>query len=77
MSGPVLCRCGAVLVEETTERGVKPVGAAEPITFRRTTDYVICPECLSVYSVRALLAGSTPEESFIEKLERLAEEGTE
>lgn len=71
MSEPILCDCGTVLVEEVTEEGVKPVGG-DPIPFRRTTDYVICSNCYSVYNVRTLAAGGSLTDSFIEKLERLA-----
>lgn len=55
MAGQVLCTCGAVLVEEVTAEGVRPVGSDEIIIFRRTTDYVMCPSCLESYEIRALM----------------------
>lgn len=64
MAGPIRCRCGAVLVEELTEDEVTPVGG-EAITFRRTTDYIVCSECHSVYNVADLRGGGTAEESVI------------
>lgn len=51
----ILCpSCGAVLVAEVTDEGVRPVGADDVIPFRRTTDYVVCTECFESYAVRAL-----------------------
>lgn len=72
MPGPVLCSCGAVLLQEAGQDTVTPIGG-EPIRFRRTTDFVICSECLSVYRAADLLAGRPVEESFVEKLERMVE----
>lgn len=60
---PVWCRCGALIVEEVTETGVKPVGADKPIVFRRRTDYIICPSCLAVYNVRSFLPGFEESET--------------
>ncbi len=52
----ILCpSCGAVLVAEVTDEGVRPVGAEDVIPFRRTTDYVVCTECFESYAVRALM----------------------
>ena len=80
----VRCRCGAPLVEEITDEGVKPVGG-EPIRFRRTTDFVICQVCHSMYRIDDLRAGRSMEESFagvqeddgstVEALERLLDNG--
>ena len=77
---PVLCRCGAPLVEEISSQGVTPVGG-EPITFRRATDFVACDVCHSVYRVADLHEGKAhddevlgtqqPGESLVETLERL------
>lgn len=64
MAGPVRCRCGALLVEELTDEGVTPIGG-EAITFRRTTDYVVCASCFSVYNVADLREGHTVEESVV------------
>lgn len=50
------CACGAVLVEEVTDRGVRPRGADKAIVFRRTTDHVVCDACLTSYDVAALSA---------------------
>ncbi|MBI4730285.1 MAG: hypothetical protein HY775_12445 [Acidobacteria bacterium] len=83
---PVYCSCGAVLLDAATTTGVKPVGSARPIVFRRKTDFVICPECMTVYRVRSLLKDSPAEDSraerpfdadVIEKLEKLAAEHPE
>lgn len=85
-TGPVYCSCGAVILEAATDVGVKPIGSDQAIVFRRKTDFIICPECLSVYSARELLAGSPAEASLvdeplddtvIENLERLAAERRE
>ena len=64
MAGPVRCRCGAVLVDELTDDEVTPIGG-EPMTFRRTTDYIVCSECHSVYNVADLRGGHTVDESVI------------
>jgi hypothetical protein len=72
MAGEILCRCGALLVEEVTERGVRPVGGGSFIPFRRTTDYVMCGECLRTYNVQSLIQQAETAE-VIESLERLAE----
>lgn len=56
MPRPILCTCGAVLVEEVSDKGVRPVGSDEVIPFRRTTDHVVCQECYRSYEVRALIA---------------------
>ena len=82
MPGPVHCRCGELLIEDISGAGVTPPGG-EPIPFRRTTDYVVCPNCHSVYQVDVLrgdkpveesLVGTADEgESLVEVLERLLE----
>ena len=56
MADQIRCTCGAVLVEEITEVGVRPVGSDEVLPFRRTTDYVICPACFESYEVAALIS---------------------
>lgn len=81
---PLICRCGATLVEEITPQGVTPVGG-RPIAFRRTTDFIACDECHSVYRVSDLQEGrpldesvlGTQEagESLVETLERLLDDG--
>lgn len=83
MAGPVRCRCGALLVENLTDDEVTPVGG-EAMTFRRTTDYIACDSCHSVYSVGELRGGHTAEqslvgtqesgESLVDTLERLLDE---
>lgn len=85
MAGPVHCRCGELLVENLTENEVTPIGG-EAMTFRRTTDYIVCPSCHSVYAIRDLRGGHTAEESFVgtqesgeslvDTLERLLEDET-
>ena len=72
MPGGITCRCGAPLVEDVSEKGVRPVGGGPLIPFRRTTDYVMCAECLRTYTVRSLMAQAEGGE-IIESLERLAE----
>lgn len=67
MVGPIHCTCGAVLVENVTDSGVQPIGSDEPITFRRKTDYIICPQCLATYHAPALLAGGPVEDARVEK----------
>jgi hypothetical protein len=61
---PVRCRCGATLVEDLTDDAVTPIGG-EAMTFRRTTDYIVCSECHSVYNVAELRSGHTPKESLV------------
>ena len=75
MGSAIMCRCGAVLVEDVTEEGVKPVGGTSIIPFRRTTDYVMCAECLRTYDVRSLMKQATSGE-IIENLELLADRQT-
>jgi hypothetical protein len=58
------CRCGALLLDDLTQEGVTPVGG-EPIRFRRTTDYVACVSCHSVYRIGDLQEGRTLEESLV------------
>lgn len=55
MAGQVLCTCGAVLLEEVTAEGVRPLGSEEFVAFRRTTDYVMCTSCLESFEIRALM----------------------
>lgn len=74
------CRCGATLLDDLSKEGVTPPGG-EPIAFRRTTDYVACSSCHSVYRVSDLQEGRALEESvlgtqeageaLVETLERL------
>lgn len=80
----VECRCGAPLLDDLSREGVTPIGG-EPIVFRRTTDYVACAECHSVYRMVDLLQGRSLEdslvgtqdqgESLVESLERLLDDG--
>jgi len=72
MTGQISCICGAALVEEVTDRGVRPVGGGALIPFRRTTDYVMCERCLRTYDVRSLMARAESAE-VIESLEQLAD----
>ncbi|MGZ4207542.1 MAG: hypothetical protein ACXVQ6_06515 [Actinomycetota bacterium] len=69
----ISCRCGTPLVEEITDRGVRPVGGGPVIPFRRTTDYVMCPSCLRTYDVPSLVALAESSE-IIDSLERLADQ---
>lgn len=78
----ILCRCGEPLLDDLSEAGVTPLGG-EPIAFRRTTDYVACSSCHSVYRIGSLQEGRSLEESLlgtqdegeslVESLERLVE----
>jgi hypothetical protein len=80
----LVCRCGATLLEDISSEGVTPVGG-QPIAFRRTTDFVVCDVCHSVYRVSQLQEGrqldesvlGTQEagESLVETLERLLDDG--
>ncbi|HEX9775538.1 MAG TPA: hypothetical protein VGB83_08150 [Actinomycetota bacterium] len=74
---PITCTCGAILVEEITKTGVRPVGAAEPIVFRRTTDYVVCPSCLTSYGVRDLMKRARSADSVTRLLALIPGEGEE
>jgi hypothetical protein len=76
MASGIACVCGAALVEDVTERGVRPVGGGAFIPFQRTTDYVMCAECLRTYDVRSLMTQAETAE-VIESLERLAESAEE
>ena len=75
MPEQVFCTCGAVLLEEVTAEGVRPLGSDEVIVFRRTTDYVVCSSCFESYDARSLIA-RTQSKQVIEHLERMAEEAT-
>ena len=74
----VMCpACGAVLLERVTTRGVVPAGSEVELPFRRTTDHVVCTECLAAYPVNDFQVEDAPEpeteEDLIDRLERLAE----
>ena len=75
MAEQILCTCGAVLVEEVTAEGVRPVGGDEVLAFRRTTDYVVCSNCFESYDVRSLIERAVSSD-VIEHLERMADEAT-
>lgn len=68
---PIMCECGAPLVDEVTDEGVRPVGAEDIIPFRRGTDYVICANCLKAYGARDLIA-QVHDARVIDLLERMA-----
>lgn len=71
-----MCTCGAVLVEEINEDGVRLVGAEDFMTFRRTTDYIMCTECLESFGVRQLIAKARGSD-VIDLLERMAARAAE
>jgi hypothetical protein len=83
---PVVCRCGARLLDDLSKEGVTPPGG-EPIPFRRMTDYVACSSCHSVYRIADLQRGRPLEESalgtqeagesLVETLERLLDSDDE
>jgi tRNA(Ile2) C34 agmatinyltransferase TiaS len=73
MAGAMTCMCGAKLVDEVTEEGVRPVGASELVRFSRKTDFVMCGACARTYDVRSLIARAV-EADVIEALERMAAE---
>lgn len=59
-----MCTCGAVLVEEVTREGVRPVGSDEIVAFRRATDWVMCTACLETFEIRALMVKAFPDITF-------------
>lgn len=54
------CNCGERLVEVLGEETIKTLGG-EVIYFRRRTDYLLCPACRKLYSVRKLRGQDYPE----------------
>lgn len=52
---PVRCSCGDTLLDEVGENDVAVAG--ERFRFARTTDYVICVTCGSLYRVADLRSG--------------------
>ena len=50
----ILCECGEPLVDDIDDATVTVDG--DPIPFRRTTDWVACPRCGRMRSVRSLKA---------------------
>lgn len=72
MAGEIYCECGAVLVAEVTQAGVRPPGTDEVIPFRRTTDYVLCGSCMMSYDAPSLITRAETQE-IIDGLERLVE----
>ena len=50
----ILCECGQPLVDDIDDATVTVAG--EPIPFRRTTDWVACPRCGRMRSLRSLKA---------------------
>jgi hypothetical protein len=73
MAGQITCVCGELLVEEVDARGVRPLGSKDFMTFRRTTDYVMCASCFRSYNARELIAQAENADT-IESLERLAQQ---
>jgi hypothetical protein len=71
----IYCDCGALLVEDVTSAGVRPPGGDVVIPFRRTTDYVVCSNCMLAYDVRSLIARAQSAE-LIEGLQQLADRQT-
>lgn len=69
-AAPVKCACGAVLLDGKDDRTV--VLGEERIQFRRTTDYVACSECGSLYAVRDLLAGHQARKENTDPLQELS-----
>ncbi len=61
--GAIRCVCGAALVEDITETGVRPVGGKAVIPLRRTTDYILCEACLRTYTLAALLEQALKDEA--------------
>jgi hypothetical protein len=76
MGGPILCDCGAVLLDAVSDEGVTPIGG-EPITFRRDTDYVVCASCHKVYKARSLLDGRSLSESLVDRTTTTVQEEDE
>lgn len=70
MSGPVKCACGAVLVAERDEHGVRLLNG-DYMLFERRTDFIACTSCLRSYQARDLLLPKAKEEEPVEALEKL------
>lgn len=73
-------KCGALLVKRVTARGVTPVDSDVEVPFRRTTDYVMCRECMALFPIRELAQIAGIDERPVERdadvitlLERLAQ----
>lgn len=75
MSGPLLCLCGEVLVEQIDERGfITPRRSSESIPFRRLSDHVICENCMRSYHARDLAKLAT-DPKVIEMLNEIVRRG--
>lgn len=72
MTGPVKCACGAILVAEADEHGVRLL-SGEYMLFERRTDFIACTSCLRSYQARDLLLPKDEPEEPVEALERLLE----
>lgn len=64
------CRCGTALLSAARRDGVVTI-AGDVVAFRRHTDFVICPGCLSMYAADELQQGRrTPARLMARKLQR-------
>ncbi|HEV2786194.1 MAG TPA: hypothetical protein VGV67_07405 [Solirubrobacteraceae bacterium] len=59
----ILCECGEPLVDDIDDATVTVDG--DPIPFRRTTDWVACPRCGRMRSVRSLKAEAVATGEFL------------
>lgn len=78
----LVCRCGEPLAADVNTQGVVTVEGKE-LPFRRRTDYVMCPVCLSFYRLDDLRDGrvvplTLTEIKFLNEIEATQEgaEGT-
>ncbi|MGH2721016.1 MAG: hypothetical protein ACRDJO_05375 [Actinomycetota bacterium] len=69
--GGVCCRCGRLLVRAVGERSILST-AGDEIPFSRSTDHVLCPECLRSYPARGLRI-ARPTHDSVNSLGRLVE----
>lgn len=56
----MVCECGERLLAAVGEETITTV-EGERMVFRRQSDYVLCPNCLRLYSVTQLRAGEENE----------------
>lgn len=56
----MVCECGEGLLTAVGEETITTVGG-ERMVFRRRSDYVLCPNCLRLYSVAQLRADDGSE----------------
>lgn len=55
-----MCECGQRLLAAVGEETITTV-EGERMVFRRRSDYVLCPNCLRIYSIAQLRTGEDDE----------------